>query len=59
MAAMSTDLNAPRLRERIWIEKFDHTGDVPRLIETVAVEDGRLVSVVRPEPAPLPEDEPA
>lgn len=26
------------IRERVWVEKFDHSGDMPRLIETVFVE---------------------
>jgi hypothetical protein len=26
------------IRERVWVEKFDHSGDTPQLVETAFVE---------------------
>lgn len=31
------------VRERIWVEKFDHSGEEPKLVETVFVEQTRKV----------------
>lgn len=41
---MSQDEQGPRLRERVWLEKWDKTVDPPRLIEEIFVEDGRVIS---------------
>ncbi|MFQ5831069.1 MAG: hypothetical protein ACE5JD_18255 [Candidatus Methylomirabilia bacterium] len=32
-----------KIRERTHVEKFDHSGDTPKLIEYLIVEDGRVV----------------
>lgn len=41
---MTGDGAAPKLRERVWIEKFDHTGAEPQLVETVMLENGQIVA---------------
>jgi hypothetical protein len=35
MRGMSGDKTGTKLRERVWIDKFDHDTDPPRLVETV------------------------
>jgi hypothetical protein len=35
---MGGDKGQQQIRERVWIEKFDHTEDVPVLVETQFVE---------------------
>lgn len=35
---MSADQTQPTVRERTWVEKFDHTVEPPRLVERVFVE---------------------
>lgn len=40
---MSEESIGPNIRERLWIEKFDHDEDPPRLIESVFVENGVIV----------------
>jgi hypothetical protein len=41
------DTAAAGLKVRAWVEKFDHSGATPRLVETVAIEDGRITGVTR------------
>jgi hypothetical protein len=31
------------IRERVWVEKFDHSGDTPTLVETAFVETVKRV----------------
>lgn len=38
---------APEVRERIWIEKYDHSTDPPVKVETVFIENGVVRDVVR------------
>lgn len=51
---MSNDAQGPRLRERIWLEKWDKTVDPPVLVEEIFVEDGKIIErralVIPPEP---------
>lgn len=37
------DKNSPKVRERVFVEKFDHSGSAPRLVEEVAFENGAFV----------------
>lgn len=55
-----SDKSAPQVRERMWVEKFDHTVDPPRLEETVFIENGEVVGVTRHDDAqePAPTQEP-
>lgn len=46
-----TDENGTRLRERVWIEKWDKESDPPRLVETLFVENGKVISVTPGEDA--------
>lgn len=52
---MSDLMSAPidpaelKVRERVWITKIDHSEDPPKVVEELAFEDGRLLSVTRPE----------
>ena len=46
---MATDLDGMIVRERVTIEKVDVSGETPRLIETLILEDGHVVSVQKPE----------
>lgn len=32
------------VRERVWVEKFDHSGDEPKLVETTFVQRTRKVA---------------
>lgn len=38
-----SDVNQPRLRERIWVDKLDHRYDPPRVVERIALQDGVIV----------------
>lgn len=49
---MSQDEQGPRLRERIWVEKWDKSVDPPVLIEEVFVENGRVIERRVPAVAP-------
>lgn len=42
------DKGKHEVRERIWVEKFDHSGEVPKLVETVFVESRRPLTVPPP-----------
>lgn len=44
------DTQTPQIKERIWVEKFDKTGDTPVLIETILVENG-VATRIAPEPS--------
>ena len=44
------DVAELKVRERAHVEKFDLTGDAPRLVEYLVVEnDGRIVEQMRPD----------
>lgn len=55
---MSEDQTAPGVRERFWVEKFDHSTDPPQLVETVFIENGVVQSVEKHDDAPseIPKD---
>ena len=38
------DVADVRVTESACVEKFDHTGDTPQLVERLVTEDGRLIS---------------
>ena len=44
-----TDLDGMVVRERVTVEKVDVSGETPRLIEIIILEDGQVVSVQKPE----------
>lgn len=50
---MGGDKGQQEIRERVWVEKFDHSGETPVLVETQFVERTRR-EVIRP-PAPTSE----
>ena len=39
------DVTAPRIRERVWVTKYDHSTDPPTPVEEVFVENGVVRSV--------------
>lgn len=41
-----SDASKPQLRERLWVEKFDHDVDPPRKVETVFIENGKVVETI-------------
>jgi hypothetical protein len=52
------DNGRQEIRERVWVEKFDHEAETPTLVETVFCETTRVVEAPTglPEPvAPLSE----
>jgi hypothetical protein len=55
-----SDTGQARLRERLWVEKRDHRFEPPRVVEEIALEDGRVVAHARhcacdaPGPGPCP-----
>lgn len=56
---MGDDHAGARLRERIWVTKFDHTVDPPRPIEEVFIENGVVMSVTPLSPDTDDADTPA
>lgn len=38
------DRASAKVRERVFVEKFDHETDPPRHVETVVVENGQVIS---------------
>ena len=45
----ATDLDSVVVRERVTVDKVDVSGEIPRLIETIILEDGKVVSIQRSE----------
>lgn len=43
-----SDTSSAKIRERIWVTKFDHATDPPTPVEEVFMENGRVVSVTTP-----------
>lgn len=52
---MGGDKGQQEIRERVWVEKFDHTGETPVLVETQFVERTRRETVIPTPPAPMSE----
>ena len=41
---MAIDTNAPKITTTFTLNKFDHSGDTPRLVETIVSKDGIIIS---------------
>lgn len=48
-----------KVRERLWVEKFDHSTDPPTLVERRFVEDGELKTLERLSPPSSQQEEDA
>lgn len=48
-----------RIRERTWVTKIDHSGETPRPVEEVFIENGELQSVTKLDPPQEPGDAPS